>query len=211
MDHNKIVTTIAKAVLSPLGLKRQGKRLWYDDHGWFAIVAEFQPSSWDKGSYLNVGISFMFYENAHWTFDHGYREESFVSAKSEEQFTGAFQRIVDAAARSVVRYRTLASSPAALFDAVTEPLKHPGDWGHYHAGILAGLAGRIDEARFHLSLIAGDPCTCAWMHGRRIRCVELLQMLDEPARFKESLLGIIMRCRAARLPEIIDANLTQLP
>ena len=81
MVHNKIVSGITKEELSPLGLKRQGKRLWYDDHGWFAIVVEFQPSSWDKGSYLNVGISFMFYENAHWTFDHGYREQSFVSAK----------------------------------------------------------------------------------------------------------------------------------
>ena len=211
MVHNKIVSGITKEELSPLGLKRQGKRLWYDDHGWFAIVVEFQPSSWDKGSYLNVGISFMFYENAHWTFDHGYREQSFVSAKSEDQFTGAFRPIVDAAARSVMRYRELAASPVELFDAITKPLTHPGDWGHYYAGILAGLAGRIDDARFHLSLLAEDPCTCAWMHGRRIRCLELLQRLEDPDRFRESLLGIIMRCRSARLPEVLDSNLIQLP
>jgi len=211
MDHNRIVSGIAKEVLSLLGLKRQGKRLWYDDHGWFAIVVEFQPSSWDKGSYLNVGISFMFYENAHWTFDHGYREESFVTAKSEDQFTGAFRRIVDAAARSVRRYRDLAASPAELYGAITRPLTHPGDWGHYYAGILAGLAGNIDEARFHLSLLAEVPCTCAWMHGRRIRCLELLQRLDDPEGFRESMLGIIMRCRAARLPEVLDSNLIQLP
>jgi len=210
MDHNKIISSIAKEVLSPLGLKRQGKRFWYDDHGWFAIVVEFQPGSSDKGSYLNVGISFMFYENAFWTFDLGYREGSFVSAKSEDQFTGAFRRMVDAAARSVIRYRELAASPVELSDAITKPLTHPGDWGHYHAGILAGLAGRIEDARFHLSLLAQVPCTYAWEHGRRIRCLELLQRLDAPERFRESLLGIVMRCRAARLPAV-DSNLTQLP
>lgn len=66
MDHNKIIQAVAKKALSPLGLRRDGKsRVWYDDHGWWAIVVEFQPSSWGRGSYLNVGLSWMLYEQSH--------------------------------------------------------------------------------------------------------------------------------------------------
>jgi hypothetical protein len=211
MDHNKIVSNIAKEVLSPLGMKRQGKRLWYDDHGWFAIIAEFQPSAWDKGSFLNVGISFMFYEHHHWTFDHGYREEDFVSAKSEEQFAESIRMIAESASRSVRRYRDLASDLSALRSEMSKSINHPDDWGHYYAGILSGLAGLNDQARLHLSSITQVPCTCAWMHGRRIRCLELLNLLDDAPRFRETLLGIVMRCRAERFPEIISSDLVHLP
>ena len=46
MDHNKIIASAAKSALKPLGLKRVGRsRTWYDDHGWWAVVVEFQPSA----------------------------------------------------------------------------------------------------------------------------------------------------------------------
>jgi hypothetical protein len=87
MDHNKIILAVAKQALSSLGLQRVGKsRVWYDDHGWWAIVVEFQPSSWGRGSYLNVGLSWMLYEQSHWAFDIGYREEGFQQAMREQQF-----------------------------------------------------------------------------------------------------------------------------
>jgi hypothetical protein len=42
-------------VLTPLGLTQRGRsRLWLDDHGWWLIVVEFQPSAWSRGSHLNV-------------------------------------------------------------------------------------------------------------------------------------------------------------
>src|SRR6202000_1719294 len=38
----------------PLGLERRGRsRTWIDDQRWYAIVVEFQPSGFSKGSYLN--------------------------------------------------------------------------------------------------------------------------------------------------------------
>ena len=57
-DHNRVIDAEARQALKPLGLYRKGKsRVWYDDHGWWLIQVEFQPSAWFRGSYLNVGIS----------------------------------------------------------------------------------------------------------------------------------------------------------
>ena len=49
-----------KMTLAPEGLFRVGaSRRWIDDNGYFVIQVEFQPSAYDRGSYLNVGISFL--------------------------------------------------------------------------------------------------------------------------------------------------------
>lgn len=59
-QHNKIINAAAKKILAPEGLFRVGSsRTWIDDNGYFVIQVEFQPSSYDRGSYLNVGISFL--------------------------------------------------------------------------------------------------------------------------------------------------------
>lgn len=59
-QHNKIINAAAKRILAPEGLFRVGSsRTWIDDNGYFVIQVEFQPSSYDRGSYLNVGISFL--------------------------------------------------------------------------------------------------------------------------------------------------------
>ena len=57
-DHNRVIDAEARQALKPLGLYRKGKsRVWYDDHGWWLIQVEFQPSAWSRGCHLNVGIS----------------------------------------------------------------------------------------------------------------------------------------------------------
>ncbi len=57
IDHNKLIAAAAKQASSPLGLNRVGKsRSWYDDHGWWCIIVEFQPSSWSRDTYLNIPV-----------------------------------------------------------------------------------------------------------------------------------------------------------
>lgn len=59
-QHNKIINAAARKILAPEGLFRVGaSRRWIDDNGYFVIQVEFQPSAYDRGSYLNVGISFL--------------------------------------------------------------------------------------------------------------------------------------------------------
>ena len=59
-QHNNIINAAAKKILVPEGLFRVGSsRRWIDDNGYFVVQIEFQPGAYDKGSYLNVGISFL--------------------------------------------------------------------------------------------------------------------------------------------------------
>jgi len=59
-DHNRDIAKAARAALGSIGCVRRGRsRTWLDDRGWWVGVIEFQPSSWSKGSYLNVGASFL--------------------------------------------------------------------------------------------------------------------------------------------------------
>jgi hypothetical protein len=83
-NHNRLIGQAAKLILAPIGCKQKGRsRLWFDDHLWWVGVIEFQPSSWGKGSYLNVGAMWLWKAKSHWSFDDGYRIESFLQFKDE--------------------------------------------------------------------------------------------------------------------------------
>ena len=59
-QHNKIINVAARKILAPEGLFRVGSsRRWIDDNGYFVIQVEFQSEAYEKGSALNVGISFL--------------------------------------------------------------------------------------------------------------------------------------------------------
>lgn len=66
---DKLIAKAAREILKPLGVFQKGSsRIWIDDNGWFLTVIEFQPSSWSKGAYLNVAISFL------WEQGEGFKE-----------------------------------------------------------------------------------------------------------------------------------------
>lgn len=85
INHNKIINRAAKELLKPCGLFQKGQsRLWIDDNGWFLIIVEFQPSAWDKGTYLNVAIHYLWDKKDYLSFDYGHRENEFVTYNGDE-------------------------------------------------------------------------------------------------------------------------------
>lgn len=59
-QHDKIINEAAKKILAPHGLFRQGtSRTWLDDNGYFMVIVAFESSSWSQGSYLGVGVDFL--------------------------------------------------------------------------------------------------------------------------------------------------------
>lgn len=95
-----------QAALSPLGCMQKGRsRTWLDDRSWWIGVVEFQPSAWARGSYLNVGACWLWYEKEYLSFDDGHRVESFQSFASDEQFASVAEKLAQRASQEVMTLR----------------------------------------------------------------------------------------------------------
>ena len=199
IDHNKLITAAAKEALSPLGLKRHGKsRIWYDDHGWWCIVVEFQPSAWSSGTYLNVGVSWLLFEKAHWSFDVGYREKGFSPAKANQQFSEALSEIVRQASQCIQDYRQRFGTiqQAHGYYQTVELRSH---WEYYHAGVIAALAGDVSSACKDLEALLALPRDHQWQQGLYYRALDLSRLLDNRRQFLDSVTGIVHRTRSQLL------------
>ena len=71
-EHSRLINAAAKAALRPLGCAQKGRyRIWLDDRSWWVGIVEFHPSSWARGSYLNVGACWPWYEKDSLSFNAG--------------------------------------------------------------------------------------------------------------------------------------------
>lgn len=201
--HSKLINLAAKRHLAPLGLTRIGRsRTWIDDQRWYAIVVEFQPSGFAKGSYLNVGAHFLWRTSGHLSFDLGYRVDGFIQFESEAQFAPEADRFAAAAATEVARLRTQLRSVQEV--ASSMPLDDNG-WPSYHRAIALGLLGNVLHASAMFARL-GDPSDpTPWQAELATLCLELQRRLQSPAEFRAVIVRIIKQQRTAlRLPEISE-------
>ena len=137
--YSKIINKLARETLKPLGVVRKGQsRTWLDDHGWWVTIVEFQPSNWDKGSYLNVGINWQWYPQDHISFDLGYRESSFVKFENEEQFLVDAKELVDLAKERILEYREELKTPDKARSYILTNTE--GDDRHIWSSLNKGMA-----------------------------------------------------------------------
>lgn len=147
--HTKLLTTAARQILRPLGLIQKGRsRTWLDDRGWWLGVVEFQPSSWSRGSYLNVGVHWLWNVSDSPAFEFGSRvhlagTRQFIEFETEEQFWPEALRLATVAAEQIRRYR---SAFATVETAATHLKREPGNLlQKLDAGIALTLAGRAKD------------------------------------------------------------------
>ncbi|ESZ11358.1 hypothetical protein X735_25240 [Mesorhizobium sp. L2C085B000] len=190
-EHGRIIASQAKLVLKPAGFRRKGQsRIWIADRGFWLSVVEFQPSSWSKGTYLNVAV--------HWlwgslpettTFDRVERIGQFVPFESPPQFLLA----VDQMAKKVVEidqvHRSMFPSVQATAKILVSELQPGayGEWAAFHAGVAAGLAGDFETARRLFE--------SAQRHAAS-QAQALLAYIDDPAAFRSRVRGFIEAERA---------------
>ncbi len=164
-SHDKIIADAARAALGPLGFNRKGRsRIWLADHGWWLTVVEFQPSSWSKGSYLNVAAHWLWSEIGTLSFDFGGRIAEHVQYLTDAQFSAAVAMLAETAAGEAQRL-------ADIFDSLEDAAKvlleqgherrmqghtHPG-WDDYNAGVAAALIGRAEDAMKLFARILNTP------------------------------------------------------
>jgi hypothetical protein len=204
---NKVLLAAARDGLVPLGLVRLGRSsLWVDDRGWWTVTVEFQPSGFAKGSFLNVGVMWLWYAKDYWSFDVGHRVEAFTQFESTEQFKPVAEQLAGRAARKVCEYRE-------VFSSIHEVAKYlAGEasksvWARYHAAVSAGVAGDVaGSARFFAEL-AGYPATHEWENEVQGRAAVLSKNLPNVAAFRAAVTLIVEHSRELhKLPKVHDLS-----
>lgn len=177
-SSNSLLQHAAREVLRPLGMVQRGRsRTWWDDQGGWVTQVEFQPSGANKGSYLNVGIGWLWAPEVRSfvPFNLGYRVEEFWQYESAEQWRPVARQLAERAAAEVHSYRQLVPDlRAAAALCVREDLKHedgPIGWHTWHAAVASVLVGDIARACNRFEAVAGSSNDAAFWQPIRTQAV----------------------------------------
>lgn len=208
-SHDRLIAVAAKAALGALDFRRKGRsRLWFADFGWWLAVVEFQPSSWSKGSYLNVGAHWLWGEMGCISFDFGGRLSEFEAYRSDAQFAlvaDRLARMAELEARRLIQtFSSLENASEVLLREVraSRPTGagHPA-WSQYHAGVASALVGRsLDASEMFAAILDRPALKDSKVHEAALR---MAQLMPRPMDFKREICALITQQRAAlRLPAL---------
>jgi hypothetical protein len=208
--HSKLLTQAASMSLGPIGLFQKGRsRIWLSDQHWWVGIVEFQPSSWAKGSYLNVGCMWLWNTTAHISFDEGYRIESLHRFESGDQFRPLAEKLAQRGALEILHYRDLFPSIRAVSDYY---LNKPPDtfWPKYNAAISHGLSDRADQGATLLSIaISQLDTSVTWQAEAKSDASSLLSQIHSVPLFRQHIVQRILQARnLQKLPPIDETKLS---
>lgn len=159
-QHDKIINNAAKKVLAPEGLFRKGtSRVWIDDNEYFIIQVEFQPNGYSKGSFLNVGVSFLWeYSeglNNTLAYNYGYRvdidKKQFVPYNGDDQeFMVEMENLAGLALQKVMEYRRFRDMNYAkemLMQRIIDIQGNSTFWEIYDTAMLCFLKGDLEDGK----------------------------------------------------------------
>jgi hypothetical protein len=158
-------------------------------------LVEFQPSSWSKGSYLNVGFQHLWRVTDHVSFDRPERlnidGQQFLSfdVARPEVFQAAASRLVEKA-RQAVEHRRLQHGDGSeaverIAWAETESI-----YELYDAGTGLGLLGERQAANDRFArILALDGSSLAWLAELQNQARVLAAVLDD----KDALIAEVTR------------------
>jgi hypothetical protein len=146
-QHSRLIAETASAALSPLGLVRKGQsRIWLDDQSWWLGVAEFKPSNWKPGAYMNVGLMFLWHPADHYIFEVGGQVEGFSPADSTD-FAQAVHAKAERAAKEI-------GTPRANFRSADDVIRYYAPisgrtsiYGQANLATALGLVGNMEHCR----------------------------------------------------------------
>jgi hypothetical protein len=194
-QHGQLLLSAARAVLQPLGLVQLGRsRLWIDDRAWWAIVVEFQASAFARGSFLNVGVAWLWYAKDYWSFDVGHRVEPFTEFESVEQFRPVAEQLAEQAARRVREYRDMFKS----VDKAAQYLSGQSSksvWAAYDAAVSAGLIGDVGASARFFAAIANHPVSRDWEKEVQDRARAISAHLPDASGFRAAVTAEVNKSR----------------
>jgi hypothetical protein len=209
--HSRLLTAAARNILRPMGLVQKGRsRVWLDDHGWWICVVEFQPSSWGRGSYLNVGCMWLWHVKDYISFDEGCRLDGFNEFHDEEQFETVARSLAEHAAGEVLRYRKLFPSVSAACTHYSH-LPPTGFWPAFDAAVAFGLSGEANTARLLFERIMyPDDDDRDWVLQAQAEARRLHAISRDTGQFRRVIAESIHRTRELQKTSSVGVRLFQL-
>jgi hypothetical protein len=180
VDTKTIIKKISKERFGVVGLKQKGQsRMWYFPGDYYLILVEFQPSSWDTGTYLNVGLDFNWYPKDYFSFEFGHRVSDFKKLANENQFETEVRQLCDLAIKKVTQYKDIFTDRQSLGDKLLKlHSDKTNDWEKFHIGMAYGLAGNVKKAIDYLSKVSGDKYQLDWEKERATIAREYILALE---------------------------------
>lgn len=181
-----------------MGITQKGRsRTFLYDKGWYTIIIEFQPGSFAKGSYLNVGADLHFFPREHPAFSYGYRVEDLSEFENEEQWFRAVHRLCDRAIGEVRRIEHDLSDHRRAVGSLRQAFEGE-PWQRYELGFLRALNGDPLRARWHLMRIAMSGAEHDVEQQRKSLAKEILGKLGHREELQHFLNDVIRRTRVAK-------------
>ncbi len=153
-QHDKIINMAAKKVLNSHGLFRKGtSRTWLDDNGYFMIFVVFDASNWSQGSYLGVGIDFLWEKweglNDTFAYDYGSRGNEFCKYTGNDiAFQTKMEKFAEQGLQKVMEYRSFREMDYAqkcLWQSLSDTPEKQRFWEIYHFAMLCFLMGDFEN------------------------------------------------------------------
>ena len=205
--HSKLIAEAGKKILKPLGLIQKGRsRFWRDDRNWFVIGVEFQPSSWSRGSYLNVGCSWLWQVKNYFSYDVGGRIDSFAPFDNSRQFSVAAEDLACLAAEEIRNYRSVFPDVRSVCDYYIQ--RNVEDiWANLHAGIACALVKEKGKADQFFNNVLESRDGAQWEEAVRLDAAQLRLLSKDHEAFQSCIIERVKRTRALqKLPEVLELS-----
>lgn len=211
-----------RAQLSDLEIRpaSSSPRHWLADHRWWLINIEFQASRWSVGSYLNVGVQYLWTVTNRRSFDHGNPR---VSIPEHGQFVELAGTEESVRARAEDLARAARNAVLLLAESTIDELAHlnrlsrqtgSGPWQSLDIAIAKGLLGQRQRAAdaLHALVRRVDPAI-AWQEQLAEDSEHLAELVFSPEEFRTEIGNRVMLTRKQlKLPVVDDhTSLDLLP
>jgi hypothetical protein len=202
-DHNKLLKKIARERLKSYGIVQKGSsRFFFKDKGWYVIGIEFQPSGFDKGTYMNIGVDFNFYPREGFAFAFGGREGKYTSSENETQFAESVNAYCDFTIKRVDQLETdFCDIETAIRTLKKDNSSNP--WRIFELAALYGLINDLRNATRLLNKVKKAKCIHQYEFDRRKIIDTMLGWMNGKDSFFMNLKGLVIRTRKLKkLPDI---------
>ncbi len=204
MDHNKLLKRIANEKFKPIGIIQDGKsRVFLFDKGWYTIVIEFQPSSFSKGTYLNIGVDLHFYPRDYFTFTCGYRESGFEEFENEQDFAKRVEELCDLSIERIRQLEIKFKDPKAGIRTLNNE-KEKDAWRYYDLAVLHALEGNQNKALRFFKKVSGEKCEYDFEYERKKITDDHIRLIRDKSSFYENVKSINANTRQLKNLPLFD-------